>query len=410
MRVLACYTKDGFHPEAEKALRAYAPMAELVDVTGDDFAYWREIRARWAGEEDLILVEQDVEIVPGGVGEMAACEHDWCCYAYTIYRTRQRLRYGLGFTKFSARAQQLVNARRIAERFTLCKNCKGQGCWYHLDGRISELMRAEGLKPHVHGDVTHHHDYGTGPVAVEVPGRPAEWFDEDFDYTPAVVVADHWPRMELYAVSGRQAAAIAEDLLRLQGATGNEPAGFVMPEAGFATDKVSQGYLPVYSRLARHLGPAARICEVGVAGGGSLDMWRVLFPQAAIAGIDRNPNALWPEGTIRIVAGQDDPRLPRILDSYEESWDLIVDDASHDGQLTEATLNLLWPLVSPGGFYIIEDWFTGYTAWRDYDDSMLRMAKSLLDRLDPGWAPTGIGSDVESIEYRHGLAILRKAV
>jgi hypothetical protein len=408
MRVLTCYTE--FHPKAEPSIRAYAPAAEFVDVSGDDYAYWREIRARWNGTEDLMLIEQDIEILPECVAELEACEHDWCAYAYTIYRNRQRLRMGLGCTKFSARAQRLVNARKIAERFTLCKNCKGQGCWYHIDGRISELMRDEGLKPHVHGDVIHHHDYSAGPDAVEVPGRPIEWFDEDFDFTPAVAIAGYWPRQELYAVNARQAVAIAEDLLRLQGATGNEPHEFVMPPAGFSTDKVSQGYLPTYSRLAKHLGPAARICEAGVAGGGSLDMWRVMFPQATIAGIDRNPKARWPEGTIRIVAGQDDPALPKMLDAYEESWDLIVDDASHDGPLTLATFGLLWPLVSPGGFYIIEDWFTGFAAWRDYDDSMLRMAKSLLDRLDPGYGPTGIGTDVESIEYRHGMAILRKAV
>jgi hypothetical protein len=422
MRVLACYTK--FHPKAEPSIRAYAPAAEFVDVSGDDYGYWREIRARWKGEEDLMLIEQDIELLPECVAELEACEHDWCCYAYTIFRNRQRLRYGLGCTKFSARAQQLVGARRIAEGFALCKLCKGMGCWFHLDGRITEILRMDaGLKPHVHGDVTHWHDYsGDLPLPegraardmlgelVEVRGKAIEHYQEDFDTTPAVVIADFWPRREMYAMNGRQACEIAEDLHRLAGSTGNEPGGFLMPEAGFATDKVAHGYLSTYSRISKHLGPAARVCEIGVQSGGSLDMWRILFPQGTVAGVDINPGARWPEGSVRIVAAQDDPHLPRLLDAEEEAWDLIVDDASHDGQLTIATLDLLWKLVAPGGFYVIEDWFIGFEAYRDYDDSMLTMAKGLLDRLDPHAADEGHYSDVESVEYRHGMAILRKIV
>ena len=47
-----------------------------------------------------------------------------------------------------------------------------------------------------------------------------------------------------------------------------------------------------------------------------------------------SPGALWPPGTIRIVAGQDGPALPGMLREHAEEWGLIVDDASHDGLLT----------------------------------------------------------------------------
>lgn len=382
-------------------------MAEIVDVNGDDFAYWREIRSRWQGEKDLVLIEQDIEVCEGGVEEMLACEHDWCCYAYTIFRTRQRLRYGLGFTKFSARAQRLVNARRIAEGFALCSMCQGKGCWYHLDGRIAELLRKEGkLKPHVHGDVKHHHDYDSEPQAVPVAGRPIERHDPDLDGPPAVVIGDFW-RADFYAVSPRQAFAVAEDLLRLQGTFHAAAEEFHMPPAGFATDKISHGYLPTYTHIAKVLGPAARVCELGVWNGGSLDMWRQLFPEATIAGVDNDPEAYWPEDAIRIQANQDDPGLVRTLDSYEEAWDLIVDDASHDGKPTRAAFDLLWPLVSPGGFYVIEDWFTGFDCFPDYDTGMLELARSMIDRLDPHYPG---GCDLESVEYRHGMAIMRKKV
>jgi hypothetical protein len=405
MTVLCCYTSSA-NPAAMAALAEYVPQAQLADVTGDDYAYWREIRSRWQGTGDLILIEHDVEVSDGVVESMAACPEPWCAYAYTIFRTRVRLRDGLGCTKFSAEAQRLVSARRIAEGFALCKICKGQGCWYHLDGRITGLLRQEGLKPHVHGDVVHRHDYGDGPVAQQVAGRPIEYFQEDWDNVPpAVILSDHWPRREMYAVNARQAIAIAADLERLHGETGNDGYQFTMPPGGFSTDKLAHGYLAAYSHITRQTGPAARICEIGVYRGGSLDMWRVMCPQATIAGIDCDPDARWPEGTVRIVARQDDPVIVRELDAAEDAWDLIVDDASHDGRLTRATLDLLWPLVSPGGWYVIEDWFTGFDCFTDYDDSMLELAKSLLNHLDPHY---GEFADVESVEFQHGLAIMRK--
>lgn len=407
MSVLLCYAK--LHPATEKSVSAYAPQAEVIDVTGDNFAYWREIRARWQGKEDLILIEQDIEIVEGGVEEMLACDHDWCCYAYTIFRTRQRLRYGLGFTKFSARTQRLVNARRIAEGFALCTVCQGKGCWNHLDGRISQLLREEGkLKPHVHGDVTHHHDYDSEPDLVPAHGIPIERFDDSGgNHPPAIDIGPFW-RADFYALSPRQALAVAGDLQRLQEEFHGAGNDFQMPATGFATDKIMHGYLPAYTHIAKALGPAARVCELGVWQGGSLDLWRELFPEGTIAGVDNDPKAHWPGHAIKIQANQDDPKLPRILDSYEEAWDLIVDDASHDGKPTKAALDNLWPLVAPGGYYVIEDWFTGFDCYPDYDTSMVDLARSLVDRLDPHYTDTGC--DLESVEFRHGMAIMRKKV
>jgi hypothetical protein len=128
---------------------------------------------------------------------------------------------------------------------------------------------------------------------------------------------------------------------------------------GFTTDKVTpHGYLPDYLRLAASLGPAAVVCEVGVQDGDSLVMWQHLFPHSpAIIGVDNNPDATWPEDTARIVAEQDDPGLGNLVRrATRGGCDLIVDDASHLGPLTAATYASLWPLVRPGGYYVIEDW------------------------------------------------------
>jgi cephalosporin hydroxylase len=39
--------------------------------------------------------------------------------------------------------------------------------------------------------------------------------------------------------------------------------------------------------------------------------------------------------------------------------DLVVDDASHTYEQTKASFEILFPLLHPGGIYVIEDW-----SWR----------------------------------------------
>lgn len=170
------------------------------------------------------------------------------------------------------------------------------------------------------------------------------------------------------------------------------------------TDKFALGYFPAYQRLAGIIGPAGRVLEVGVYQGGSLTMWRELFPDGVIAGADINPAATWPPGTIRIVASQDSPDLAAAACAASpDGFDLIVDDASHEGALSEQTFRLLWPLVKPGRWYVLEDWTVGFVQpWvAQFGDSMLRLAESFLQMLHPA-------GDIESAEYRYGQAILRK--
>ncbi len=172
-------------------------------------------------------------------------------------------------------------------------------------------------------------------------------------------------------------------------------------ESFFKTDKIyHHGYFPEYTRIAAELGPDARVLEIGVYGGESLRMWQSLFPLGEVAGVDCDPNAVFPEGTTKVLGHQQDPGLTRL--GY---FDLIVEDASHDGKLSKKTFEILWPQVNPGGFYVMEDWFIGLpesTTLRGYRvPSMLSTAESFLSLLT--W-----DSDCESVHYKYGLAILRK--
>ncbi len=173
----------------------------------------------------------------------------------------------------------------------------------------------------------------------------------------------------------------------------------------FLTDKVTyHPYLQTYLRIAGEIGVKGNVTEVGVLNGASLDMWQALFPQGKIVGVDITPEAYWPPATYRVVADQTDKELPDLLSQISPDYDLIVDDASHEGEKTEATFKLLYPLVKPGGWYVIEDWMVGFATYDNarHGPSMLHMACGLLNLVD------NPENETEYIKYQYGQIIVRK--
>jgi hypothetical protein len=201
------------------------------------------------------------------------------------------------------------------------------------------------------------------------------------------------------------------------------------------TDKFDHGYYPHYRELARIIGPAGRVLELGVWKGGSLALWRALFPHGLIVGVDNlrdqwalavgepgqsaiagtaspEPKITWPEGSIRVTLSQDDPDLAgQAAEASPDGYDLMVDDASHVGLLSERSFKLLWPLVRAGGYYIVEDWFVGQK-WHHYYgdgrfdfDSMAKFARSFIG---PEFGPQSDIAEVRYVNTGNGMAILKK--
>lgn len=149
MRVLCCCTSP--HAATVSALRAFAPAAEFADVTGDESGYWREISCRWDGTTSLVIIEQDIEITADVLPSFAACPQPWCTYGYQIFRDPpELLTWGLGCARFTGEAQRAADLSRISE---------SQRRWPYLDCAISVMLHDAGIVPHVHGEVTHHHEY-----------------------------------------------------------------------------------------------------------------------------------------------------------------------------------------------------------------------------------------------------------
>ncbi len=177
-------------------------------------------------------------------------------------------------------------------------------------------------------------------------------------------------------------------------------AGIQVPSY-FETDKIEpHGYFQEYLKIAADIGPSGKVCEIGVWGGESLRMWQALFPLGEVTGVDINPDMMWPDGVVKVIMPQDDPSLADL-----GPFDLVVEDASHLGELTKKTFSILWPQVNPGGFYVIEDWYTGLPGGTShlYDPEMLAVVAGL-----PGELLSRRDGECDSVLFRYGLAIAHK--
>lgn len=141
--------------------------------------------------------------------------------------------------------------------------------------------------------------------------------------------------------------------------------------SSYDTDK-SQLYLARYTREFAHLfTEQIALLELGIKRGGSMYLWRDLFPNGQIAGLDLNPVAIQDDsGRLHIFQGfQQDPSvLDRLAaEVAPEGFDIVIDDASHLGEYTRSSFwHLFRRHLKPGGIYVIDDWGCAYRSdWAD---------------------------------------------
>lgn len=152
----------------------------------------------------------------------------------------------------------------------------------------------------------------------------------------------------------------------------------------FECDKVvPHNYHKYYAfHLEEYVGRSFKLLEIGIGGegreigGASLKLWERAFPEAEIHGLDIFPKTELDTPNIKthIVDQGDSQALIKFVSEYGP-FDIIIDDGSHKRSDQLTSLFGLIGAVIPGGYYILEDYFTSY--WPVYDGSTL--AKDFLD-------------------------------
>jgi 23S rRNA U2552 (ribose-2'-O)-methylase RlmE/FtsJ len=123
-------------------------------------------------------------------------------------------------------------------------------------------------------------------------------------------------------------------------------------------------YFEIYDRyFSKYRGTDVHFLEIGVANGGSLQMWKDYFgPKAKIFGVDVNPLCKqFEEDQIKIFIGdQADKTFLARLKKEMPRLDIILDDGGHTMEQQINTFETLYPHLAMNGVYMCEDTHTSY--------------------------------------------------
>jgi hypothetical protein len=129
--------------------------------------------------------------------------------------------------------------------------------------------------------------------------------------------------------------------------------------------------------------------EIGISQGGSLDMWRAYFgSEALIVGVDIDPRCqVYQNGrTLVRIGSQDDTGFLQELVREFANFDLVLDDGGHTMRQQITSFELLYPIVRPGGLYMVEDCHTSYHTQfgggLGRPDTFIEYAKHKIDELN----------------------------
>jgi hypothetical protein len=181
-----------------------------------------------------------------------------------------------------------------------------------------------------------------------------------------------------------------------------------------------------------------KVLEIGVSGGGSLDMWKGFYPNATIVGIDIEPVCKKYENIDKNIfveiGSQYDPEfLNKVIEKYEE-FDLIIDDGSHLQHHVIFSFEFLFNFIKSSGVYVVEDSCCSY--WEEFlnsekNNSSIKYFQSLVNDVNfygqyqenfhPHYARREdylilqtkrknlpIRTDIESINFLNSLIIITK--
>lgn len=154
----------------------------------------------------------------------------------------------------------------------------------------------------------------------------------------------------------------------------------------YGTDKSSKGhdYLSNYEQFLKGLRHEQfNLIEIGGLNGASLKMWRDYFANSRIICLDIKPEIKqFEEDRIKVEIGNAGQAafLKNVRQKYEKAK-IILDDGSHRWDHMRTAFRHLYPMVEPGGFYVVEDIHSNYEGrYAGVDD--LPFVQSLYSIVD----------------------------
>lgn len=226
----------------------------------------------------------------------------------------------------------------------------------------------------------------------------------------------------------------------LRSLTAISQALFPQKDAGTKSDDYYQIYEPHFEPIKNN---QLNIVELGVLDGKSTKIFSTYFTNARILALDlelRSIDFTQYPNVIYAKCDQNDQKelADMCTATFSSGVNLIIDDAAHIGLYSLNSFFALFPLLMPGGIYVLEDWGTGY--WNDWPDGkafeshycqesaggvpkrikshdygMVGLIKLLIDYVAGSdvrpthGSPKTRNSMIDTMEVHFGTVLLRKA-
>lgn len=158
----------------------------------------------------------------------------------------------------------------------------------------------------------------------------------------------------------------------------------------YGTDKssLSHNYTKLYTLYFEKLrDEKLKILEIGIDKGFSLKSWKEYFTQAEITGIDILDLKHFEEDRVHALVGdQADPEFLKKVNESHGPFDIVIDDGSHRNPDMKASFECLFPLLKPGGLYVVEDLHACYwgKSHGTGEPVFIDLLKKLIDDTNAG--------------------------
>ena len=181
----------------------------------------------------------------------------------------------------------------------------------------------------------------------------------------------------------------------------------------------NEPYLRVYENLASNFSPRS-ILELGIFQGGSYVFLDKLFKPRRMSAVDIGPHVVAPlvqylsrteNRFVHFATSQRDRETLNqiVFNELANELDFVVDDASHTYEDTKAFFELLFPLLRPGGIYVIEDWSWAHQDNFQSPDAAFSNRYALSNLLFEQIMLLGSTSLISEIRIWRFLYLIRKA-
>lgn len=210
-------------------------------------------------------------------------------------------------------------------------------------------------------------------------------------------------------------------------------------KTGKVSDKWSS-YLPFYDELfQKYRTQKINLLEIGVQNGGSLETWKNFFGDANVligCDIDERCSKLqYDDQRVHVVVGDaNQPEAYERITAISKEFDIVIDDGSHLSNDILNSFMIYFPLVKPGGIFVVEDAHTLYlNEWGGgvlNEFSAYGFFKKLVDVISIQFWGSELPIDVyfrtffplgqmpafiqegwvESIEFRNSVIVIKKSL